>query len=98
LKVTRKGEQDKEFRDIFALSSGDVYIDGEVDESYDTSWFTHTEDKITIKSGAIDIDELLIIPYELVPSEIKTLTGSAFYDTSPNITIGKPSTANMEVL
>jgi len=94
----RRGEQDKEFRDIFALSSGDVYIDGEVDESYDTSWFTHTEDKITIKSGAIDIDELLIIPYELVPSEIKTLTGSAFYDTSPNITIGKPSTANMEVL
>jgi hypothetical protein len=96
--VFRRGIDDSEFRTIFINSNGEVYVDNEINNEYDVSWFESTNEKITIKSGAIDIDELLVFPQIIDQKQIDRIGGSPFYDPNEKITINRPNTVDMEVL
>ena len=91
----RQGLDDKKFRDIFILDNGNLYLDGYLNTSYDQSWFTATSSTFTIHSGAIDIDELLIIPERIISDDITAFSNSAFYDPSEKIEVGEPTTVSM---
>jgi len=96
--VFRRGIDDSEFRTIFINSNGEVYVDNEINNKYDVSWFESTNDKITIKSGAIDIDELLVFPQIIDQKQIDRIGGSPFYDPNENIKVDMPDSVDMEVM
>jgi hypothetical protein len=96
--VFRRGIDDSEFRTIFINSDGEVYVDNEINNKYDVSWFESTNDKITIKSGAIDIDELLVFPQIIDQKQIDRIGGSPFYDPNENIKVDMPDSVDMEVM
>jgi hypothetical protein len=96
--VFRRGIDDSEFRTIFINSDGEVYVDNEINNKYDVSWFESTNDKITIKSGAIDIDELLVFPQIIDQKQIDRIGGSPFYDPNRSVKIDMPDSVDMEVM
>jgi len=96
--VFRRGIDDSEFRTIFINSNGEVYVDNEINNEYDVSWFESTNEKITIKSGAIDIDELLVFPQIIDQKQIGRMGGSPFYDPNRSVKIDMPDSVDMEVM
>jgi hypothetical protein len=96
--VFRRGIDDSEFRTIFINSNGEVYVDNKINNEYDVSWFESTNEKITIKSGAIDIDELLVFPQIIDQKQIDRIGGFPFYDPNENIKVDMPDSVDMEVM
>ncbi len=96
----RKLETDTEWTQIIKLSNGDQYINGSLNESYDTSWLTiDGNGDLTISSTAEEIDELLVLNSLATETQLNewTIIERPFYDVLENLNVIKPSNVSLEV-
>ena len=95
----RRGVKDFNFHQYFFLSDGRVYVDKELINT-NISWFefNETDKTVTIKNEAIDIDELIAMPFMITDEDLDRYYNSTFYDPDEKEKINKPDNITMKEL
>ena len=97
----RKLETESIWEQVIKLSNSDTYINGTLNNSYNTSWITIDENgDLTIKSAAEDIDELMIVKEVITVTKINEWGNipRPFYDVKKQYGKTVPDSVDMEVL
>ena len=75
---------------------GRIYVDKELINT-NISWFefNETDKTVTIKNEAIDIDELIAMPFMITDEDLDRYYNSTFYDPDEKEKINKPDNITM---
>lgn len=101
IRMKRRAESKFTWDELAIRSDGNVYVNGVLNNSYDTTWASvDINGDLTLSSSAWDIDELMVIPKIVTEAEIKNwYNKKLYYYSDENIqNIQTPSSVGIQTL